>query len=415
MGDALMWSPKYPHVANDARIMLFGPAGHGKSTLANNLTSLFDETYRAVAVAARSSDHVTKNNELIRTNAKPNLNFLDLVGLRYEPDNYANGVLKAVATGELPHNFRVLEGNVAQALQEARASGIPATDREMHAAIIVLSYGVRDEEEQVKTKLRAYIQELNYLHLIPIVVITNVDFVTSPEELAALPDQFERITGIEKTRIFLLDNRPMNPESAGFFGQRKTLYKILMALLNNTDVKHRRLHQERGGNHVVATAAPAAPAPATPAPATPARAPSMPTTPTNGVSGSSGGYVVPRPSVSTPTTESEAGRASAQPPPSPLDVVSEWFTVCTEDGSLSRDVYVDICGTNKLADVRSKIETDDAVVCALGQFYFVNTISNQRVLPANEGRASYTVAIRHGTQQPVFLVQLHDPKAPPPY
>jgi len=397
MGDALMWQSKFPHISKAARVLVFGPAGHGKSTLVNNLTSLFEKTYEEVAVAARSSQHVTLNNSLITANAKPEIKFLDSVGLDFVLDNYSNGVLKAVATGELPHKFRVLDGNVAQALQEARASGIPATDREMHAAIVVLSYSIRDEDDNAKTILRTHIQELNHLHLVPIIVVTNVDLVTSPEDLAALPDQFERITGIEKTRIFLLCNRPFTPEDPGFLGQRKMLYKILMTALKNTDLKLRKLNDERGG-----------------------QAPSVAavrTSPLHGLNGNSA-YIAPSPSVTaTSPTQTESGRESATPPPAPLDVVSEWFSVTTEDGSVMLDIYEPISKVNKLADVRSKIETDDDAVNTLGQFYFVNKTSKQLVQPANESRAPFAIAMKSNAEQPIFLVRLHDAKTslPPPY
>jgi len=240
---AMSWKPKFPLVADAARIFVFGLCGSGVSTLINNLTSLFNETYEAVAAASRSNDRVTTNNTLITTHAKPEIKFLDSVSLSVSRDDYSNGVLKAIVTGELPHNFSVLTGDVAQALQEAEDSGIPATEREMHAAIVAISYGVRDENDKVKSVLRTHIHELNDLH--PIIVITNVDQITSPEELAILSDQFERMTGIEKKRIFLLNNRPMENDEPGFLHQCKTLYEILMATLNTADLNHRKLNDER--------------------------------------------------------------------------------------------------------------------------------------------------------------------------
>jgi len=163
----LRWQPPVPGVEK-ANIVIFGVTGSGKSSLLNQLLSVWDKAKAVHAAAMNSGDHVTTQSEVYW--GKGQFQFLDTVGL--SEDTYQSEEFEKILKGSLPVGHKIGES--------VRTSHDKSKEFQPHAIIFVAPFGYIFEDEDANAKrLHQFILQAGRLGFPPLLVITRADEVTS--------------------------------------------------------------------------------------------------------------------------------------------------------------------------------------------------------------------------------------------
>jgi len=224
VGDIANWRPAIT-THEKANILVFGPAGAGKSALINSIFSLWYETYTSTASAMDSDDHVTLESAFYQE--QQGFAFLDTVGL--SDNNYLNSEFNNILNGALPVGFKINESkNMNSAIMKTIDT---MKDREIHAVIFVIPQGwrgfVKSQPDKIK-KFREFVQYAARLKLAPLVAVTRYDEVDLSER-PNLKKEFKSITGIGERDIFLIDNSDREIKD---FQCEKSVYQLLRKALD---------------------------------------------------------------------------------------------------------------------------------------------------------------------------------------
>jgi len=224
LDDLVEWEPGYQTLYGN--ILVFGPAGAGKSTLINFVLSLRKSVFQQKAEALGNSAHVTTTNQFYSDES--NFRFMDTVGLseeNYDQTTFAQALRGAKVSRETGQKRLVVGNSIGE-------------EDEIHSCIFVITQGWRvfkDSNPAKLSSLKEFIHQATLKKLRPILVVTRMDETEDPEE--EVRKEFQELTGIAPQDIFLVRNS-INPNNKthwarGSLANDKVLYQILSKALMN--------------------------------------------------------------------------------------------------------------------------------------------------------------------------------------
>lgn len=216
-----------------ATLVVFGPIGHGKSSLINSMCSLWKQASEQVALALPSSHRVTLHTKHIQ--GQPGFAFLDTQGC--EEQNYLNFEFPFLLMGVLPQDYQVQQG-IADLSAVVDQHEETADTRQVHGCIFVVRQSFRhlQRSDLMVMKMRQFWHEARDTGLLPLLAVTHMDEVPR-SEARAVRESLAALFSIGPADIFLINNAP-DPTTLGVkpgFSQEKVIYQLLLTALGRAE------------------------------------------------------------------------------------------------------------------------------------------------------------------------------------
>ena len=167
--DLITWAPKGCD-EQKANILIFGPVGHGKSTLINSFLSIARKALEEYAISHSTSTHVTVETAFISSELH-NFRFMDTFGLTREL--YNQSILDSIVNGTMPLGLRVDDTRDLRELSKQHAA--TAHRRMIHAVIFVASFRFSMDDDNYLFKTKGYVNGFRRYGLTPLLAMTHSD------------------------------------------------------------------------------------------------------------------------------------------------------------------------------------------------------------------------------------------------